>query len=140
MKFCIKRNAKEIFVLIFRLIILQQHLSAQQIFPPLSTDKRPHIRAEFTSEKITIDGKNDEAAWQTAPVATNFIVAYPRQGDTATYNTQVRILYDATNLYIYARCDFPPGKKAMQVQDLRRDFSFDKCELLEIVIDPFKNP
>jgi hypothetical protein len=113
---------------------------AQEVFPPLPEERRPHIRAVFTNEKITIDGKANEPAWQTAPVATHFIVSYPKQGAKAAYDTEVRILYDNTNLYIYAKCDFPPGKKEIQVQDMRRDFNFDQNELLEIVIDPFKDP
>jgi len=113
---------------------------AQQTFPPLPEAKRPHIRAEITTAKIKIDGKDVEPAWQKAPVATNFKIAYPSQGKNATYNTEVRILYDNVNLYIFARCNFPQGKKAIQVQDMRRDFNFDSNELFEVVINPFKDP
>lgn len=133
-------NLKNLLVSIFFQGCFFQHITAQQIFPPLPIDKRPHVRAEYTKEKIIVDGKDNEAAWKTTSAASNFIVSYPKQGDTATYNTTVRVLYDNTNLYIYADCNFPPGKKAIQVQDMRRDYSFDECELLEVVIDPFKDP
>ena len=113
---------------------------AQQIFPPLPEAKRPHIRAEFTSEKITIDGKADETVWQKSAVAGLFTVAYPKQGSSATYGTEVRILYDNSNIYLFAKCDFPPGKKDMQVQNMRRDYSFTNNELFEVVIDAFKDP
>ncbi len=85
-------------------------------------------------------GSADEAAWQKSPGATHFVQSYPDQGAAATYDTKVQVLYDNKNLYIYARCSFPGGKKKMQVQDMRRDFSFSQCEAFEVLIDPFKNP
>ncbi|MCW3117783.1 MAG: hypothetical protein JWM28_1865, partial [Chitinophagaceae bacterium] len=72
--------------------------------------------------------------------ATHFVVAYPKQGSKATYDTEVRILYDQNNFYIFAHCDFSPGKKDIQVQDMRRDFSFSDNELFEVLIEPFKDP
>jgi hypothetical protein len=117
-----------------------QQLHAQEAFLPLSEAQRPHLQATRITEKITIDGLPDEAAWEKAPVAQYFITGYPRQGAKATYDTQVRLLYDDKNIYISARCDFPPGKKLLQVQDMRRDFSYSNNELFEILIDPFKNP
>jgi hypothetical protein len=115
-------------------------LQAQEAFLPLPEAQRPHLQATRINEKITIDGLPDEAAWDKAPVATYFTTAYPRQGNKATYDTKVRLLYDDKNIYISAVCDFPPGKKDMQVQDLRRDFSYSNNELFEILIDPFKDP
>ncbi|WP_374949444.1 DUF5916 domain-containing protein [Mucilaginibacter sp.] len=119
---------------------IHKNVSAQQIFAPLSEPKRPHFEAERTSEKIVIDGFDHESAWRQSGIASNFIVAYPRQGSKASYNTRVRMLYDADNLYIYAQCDFPPGKKFIQVQNMRRDFGFTDNELFEVLIDPFKDP
>ncbi len=114
--------------------------SAQQIFPPLPEAKRPHIKAEFTSEKITIDGRDNEASWQHADTAGHFTVAYPKQGARATYDTKVRLLYDNSNIYLFVKCDFPPGKKKIQVQNMRRDFGFSDNELFEVLVDPFKDP
>lgn len=114
--------------------------AAQQIFPPLPEAKRPHVKAEFTSEKITIDGKDDEAVWQRSELAGNFTMSYPKQGGKATYDTEVRLLYDNSNIYLFVKCDFPPGKKNIQVQNMRRDFGFTDNELFEVLVDPFKDP
>src|SRR6185312_8320140 len=84
--------------------------AAQQIFPPLPEAKRPHVKAVFTSEKITIDGKDDEAVWRRSEVAGHFTMSYPKQGGKATYDTEVRLLYDNSNIYLFVKCDFPPGK------------------------------
>lgn len=114
--------------------------AAQDIFLPLPEAKRPHMKAEFTSEKITVDGKDDEATWQRSEVATHFTVAYPKQGNKATYDTEVKLLYDKSNIYLFVKCDFPPGRRYLQVQNMRRDFGFTDNELFEVVLDPFKDP
>jgi hypothetical protein len=121
------------------LVSLQSPLKAQQVFPPLAESQRPHLQAEAITESITIDGQASEAAWQRAASVAHFTAAYPKQGQPATYDTEVKVLYDSKNLYISAVCQFPPGKEKMQVQNMRRDFSFSDNELFEIVIDPFKD-
>ena len=128
------------FVLGVIISLFTKYSVAQQVFPPLPLAQRPHIAAEFTQAKITIDGNANEPAWQSSKPATHFTISYPRQGDKASYDTEVKILYDNKNIYISAYCNFPPGKKSMQVQDMRRDFSFTNNELFEIVVDPFKDP
>ena len=42
----------------------------------------------------SIDGKLDEAIWQQAPVATDFIQMQPEPGKPATQKTEVRFAYD----------------------------------------------
>jgi len=49
-----------------------------------------------------IDGNLDDAAWAAAPVATGFIQNFPRFGDPASKNSEVRILYDDEAVYIGA--------------------------------------
>ena len=55
--------------------------------------------AQFDSSP-TIDGKLDEAVWQKAAVLTNFLQTQPGDNIPATYPTEVRLGYDAKNLYI----------------------------------------
>lgn len=52
---------------------------------------------------ITVDGTLDEAAWESAQVATNFTQHTPDTGEPATQRTEVRFLYDDDYLYIGAR-------------------------------------
>ena len=49
-----------------------------------------------------IDGVPDEAVWQDAPAATDFIQNEPYNGDPASQKSDVRILYDDDALYIGA--------------------------------------
>ncbi|HET7896497.1 MAG TPA: carbohydrate binding family 9 domain-containing protein, partial [Flavisolibacter sp.] len=56
-----------------------------------------------------IDGKLNDDAWQSAPVATDFIQNSPHYGQPATVKTEVRILYDDNAIYIGARLSDKPS-------------------------------
>ena len=57
------------------------------------------LLAERCLGGIVVDGSLGEADWQSAPVATNFIQSEPREGAPATYDTEVRTLYNDDYLY-----------------------------------------
>jgi hypothetical protein len=97
--------------------------------------KLPATRA---SGPITLDGRLDEAAWENAPVARNFIQNDPREGQPATYDTEVRMVYDDAALYIglFARDDEPDG---IIVNELRKDFNTGSGDSFQVVIDTFKD-
>src|SRR5262245_61328303 len=48
---------------------------------------------------INIDGKLDEDAWRDAPVAKNFTQSEPSQGEPATFDAEVKVLYDDDSIY-----------------------------------------
>ena len=89
-----------------------------------------------TSEKITIDGRLDEPAWNEAPAATNFIQTEPETDQPASEKTEVRTLYDQDNLYfgIYAH-DSAPNR--IIISELKKDFNRDYGDTIEIVLDTF---
>jgi len=69
---------------------------------------------------IDIDGRIDEEAWASAPVARGFTQREPREGDPATQDTEVRILFSDAALYVAARMwDDDPESIARQL--VRRD-------------------
>jgi len=51
-------------------------------------------------EQIALDGVLDEAAWQRAVPATDFVQQDPTLGGTPTERTEVRILFDGERLYM----------------------------------------
>src|SRR5688572_11390640 len=56
------------------------------------------------TERITVDGRLGEPAWQRAEPAANFIQWEPEPGQPSSEKTEVRFLYTDDNLYIGARC------------------------------------
>ena len=73
--------------------------------PNAGPDKCPDactLTAQPVSGSINIDGHLDEADWQTAPIATDFIQFEPNEGAEPSQQTEVRILYGGTDLFIAA--------------------------------------
>ena len=67
----------------------------------LPADKR-QLRAVRISTPPKLDGLLDEAAWQTAPVASQFTELEPTPGRPEKHATEVRILYDDAAIYVGA--------------------------------------
>src|SRR5262245_57032441 len=58
---------------------------------------------------IVLDGSLDEAAWLDAPAAKGFIQNDPREGRPATFDTEVKVIYDDEAIYfgVFAKDDEP---------------------------------
>src|SRR3990167_6768466 len=99
-------------------------------------DRRlPASRAEGP---IVLDARLDEASWATARVATGFVQNDPRGGQPATYDTEVRLLYNDRALYVgvFAK---DPDPNAIIINELRKDFNTGSGDGFQIVIDTFHN-
>lgn len=69
-----------------------------------SQSAKKKLQTQFTSEKIVIDGKFDEACWQKADIAKDFVMWMPDNGtpEPNTQKTEVKIVYDNNAVYIAA--------------------------------------
>ena len=86
--------------------------------------------------RITIDGRLDEAAWASAPVADSFTQSYPAPGAPAPDPTTVRVLYDDDALYVGIRMyDAHPDSIAAQLA--RRDASGIYSDWVHLIIDSY---
>jgi hypothetical protein len=96
------------------------------------------LAATRASGAIELDGRLDEPSWRGAPVAENFIQNDPAEGAPATFDTEVRMLYDDEALYlgVFARDD-QPGE--IIVNELRKDFNTGNGDSFQVVIDTFKD-
>ena len=86
--------------------------------------------------RITLDGALDEPAWSAAPVARGFIQNDPREGEPATYDTEVRVLYDDDAMYfgVFARDDEPAR---IVTNDLKKDFNTATSDGFRVILDTF---
>ena len=66
-----------------------------------------------------IDGVLDDSVWETAPVIDEFIQQDPDEGAPATEKTEVRVLYDGSNLYFGVRVF--ESSSAVIATEMRRD-------------------
>ena len=62
------------------------------------------IQATRAIDKITIDGFAAEEQWKTADIATDFLEQNPTEGNEPRFKTEVKVLYDNSNLYILGYC------------------------------------
>ena len=94
------------------------------------------LNAVRATGPVTLNGKLDEAAWSAAPLATDFIQNDPREGEPATYQTEVRVLYTDDALYfgVFAK-DAEPGQ--LIVNDLKKDYNTGGSDGFTVILDTF---
>ncbi|MGH9385212.1 MAG: carbohydrate binding family 9 domain-containing protein [Vicinamibacterales bacterium] len=94
------------------------------------------LPARHADGPITLDGRFDEPSWTGAPMAKGFLQNDPQEGAPATFDTEVRLLYDDRALYIgvFAKDDQP---SEIIVNELRKDFNTGSADGFSVVIDSF---
>ena len=94
------------------------------------------LQAVLATSAIALDGVLDEPAWRDAPIARNFIQNDPREGQPATHDTEVRVLYDKEAIYfgVFAE-DSEPGR--LVVNDLKKDFNTEASDGFRVILDTF---
>jgi uncharacterized protein DUF5916/cellulose/xylan binding protein with CBM9 domain len=101
-----------------------------------SADGRRELTASRTATPVRIDGVLGEDAWKSAEAATDFVQAEPLGGQPASEPTEVRVLFDAENIYVGAYLhDHEPRR--LVVTDLRKDFTGDDQDDFEVLLDTF---
>ncbi len=102
-------------------------------FPP--PRERPRVGAARAAGAMNVDGRLDEADWARATPTAGFRQIEPHQGRPATFDTEVRVLYDDTNLYVGAFCLDPAGPGGPRAADLKRDFEPDAHDVFGLSLD-----
>ena len=73
------------------------------------------LQASKVAQAPKLDGVLDEAIWQTAPVAENFVVNSPNYGEASAHRTKVYVVYDNNSIYIGAYLYDDPSKVRTQL-------------------------
>ena len=84
---------------------------------------------------ISIDAKDDDPAWQSAPPITAFQEWRPNEGKPARFKTEAKITYDAANLYVFVRA-FDPHPDSIKKLLERRD-SFTSSDMIWVFVDSY---
>ena len=84
------------------------------------TDGRATLRAVRITEPLEMDGRLDEAIYDTVPPMSDFIQTDPDQGAPATEKTDVWIFFDDDNVYVVGRAwETEPDR--LVANEMRRD-------------------
>jgi len=123
--------------------------SARGVIQDLDAASRPAARAVRASSQIEINGVLDDPAWAAAQVIDEFTQQKPFTGHPASERTEVRIVFDDTNLYIGAEM-FDSDPDGLVIATLQRDpntrdgdafgFSFDTFKDGKSAVSFFVNP
>ena len=113
------------------ILIICTELNAQVL-----NDEKFIASINKTNLSIKIDGNIDEEVWTKTNVYSNFKQNFPFDTSYAKMQTEVRMVFDETNLYISAVCYQP---KKYIVQGLRRDYANASSDIFFVLIDPFKD-
>ena len=86
----------------------------------------------------TIDGRVDDAIWETVTPHSMFTQQDPQLGEPATERTEVRLLFGPTAVYVSFICfDADPSK--IIVSQAKRDASLAETEAVIAVFDTFND-
>jgi len=97
---------------------------------------RPSVTAVRADESPTIDGRLDDAVWESATRITEFVQSTPVEGAPATEDTEVYVAFDSTHLYIgmYAHYSDPGLVRANRVD---RDQASRGDDTISVYFDTF---
>jgi Domain of unknown function (DUF5916) len=97
----------------------------------------PGVQVRRITDAIRLDGRLDEATWQSADLADDFKPNFPMDTGKTTVPTVVRMAFDDTNLYLAIECTQP--RDNYTVQSLKRDFGPGTSDVINIMINPFND-
>lgn len=99
---------------------------------------RRTTRIAMASSAIAVDGVLDEADWRTAPQIGELVQRQPATGQAPTERTEVRLLRDASNIYIgVIAYDSSPNN--IVGNQMARDGGLGTDDRIEILLDTFRD-
>ena len=102
----------------------------------LNAEASKEIRPLLTQETIEIDGHLNEEVWVEAQVIDDFTQQSPDEGEPTTERTEVRMVYDAENLYIGFECSDSEPEKVV-ANEMRRDGRLWQNDNVYVMLDTY---
>lgn len=99
---------------------------------------RPRTSAGVLSAPLRLDGFLDEPAWVAAPTIQALAMVEPRQGETATAQTTVKVLAGPRLIAFGIRCLDPDPSRIVSFTK-ERDGDLEAEDHVVIVLDPFQD-
>jgi len=105
-----------------------------------AADSSPVVQAQRVDpEQLPrIDGRLDDAAWQTAVWFDDFVQSVPDVGQPATEPSAVAFLFDDRHVYVAVRCD-DSAPALIRAQKLRHRDEPQTDDHVEIIFDTYQD-
>jgi len=138
------RRSVAIPAILLSVLLSRTNPAAAQATTRSQNDPRPVARAVLRQGEIAIDGRLDDAAWAAATPITEFTQNTPDEGKPPSQRTEIRILYDASAIYVGARMYDSLGAKGVRSVLARRDQVMNgdnnlTSDRISLVFDPFRD-
>jgi uncharacterized protein DUF5916/cellulose/xylan binding protein with CBM9 domain len=105
---------------------------------PSWAQERPTASAVKVDTPPIVDGVLEDAAWQAATPLSGFTQAEPLEGEPASENTEVRIVYDDDAVYVgVVLHDSDPSQ--IVTTDTRRDAGLGDMDSFQVIFDTFRD-
>jgi hypothetical protein len=118
--------------MIFFVVALLAAVSVEGAPPPAS---RAAAAVVPVATAVRIDGEPNDAIWQTVPAITGFLQREPREGAAPTYETEARVAYNATTLYVAVQAFDPDPKRIVGIRTRRDEGS--PSDWVSVLVDSF---
>ena len=110
-------------------------LAAQQPGPPDNRGAASTAMATRVAQAPAIDGRNNDAIWQSAPKFADFRQFQPRVNVDPSFKTEFQVGFDERNLYVFLRMYDPHPDSIMRALT-RRDVR-GPSDQIKVMIDSY---
>lgn len=133
---------KQNYIFDFKSIDMKRRITCIHLLlfflPCLPLAQTKTLQAVKAGQAPKLDGRLDDAVWQTVPEATDFIINQPEYGKSASQKTTVKIIYTDDALYIGAYLYDDP--KLVRTQLTSRDvYQFQDVDNFGVSIDTYND-
>ncbi len=84
---------------------------------------------------IKVDGELNDAIWQSVPPVKGFLQREPREGAAPTFETEARVAYDATALYVAVQAFDSDPQRIVGIRTRRDEGS--PSDWISVLVDSF---
>jgi len=99
---------------------------------------RTTVRATRLTQEIRLDGRLDEAVYETVPPITGFIQQIPDEGALASERTDAWVFFDETSIYVSARAYDSAPPSEWVANEMRHDvIQLRQNDSFSLLLDTF---
>ena len=113
--------------------IIKAFILSLAVLASVTVSAQSAYNALYTTEKIKIDGKLNDKAWDKAEFISDFYDIRGKEFTRPSQQTYVKFLYDSDNLYVGAILK----EKDIRAKLVNRDDIIWKDNDFEVFLDPF---
>jgi hypothetical protein len=116
-------------------VLTFQRLDPRNVSVPPGPEPAARAAAVRAVRPPTIDGRDDDEVWRTAPPIVAFREFEPVEGKDPRFRTEAKVSYDARNFYVFVRMFDPEPAKVLKLL-ARRDIR-TASDQVKIILDSY---